>query len=89
MAVYQTGVIIVTLFIMGFLFVVQFAVVDPLRTAIATDMTKYDVVNSTYPNFVLADTFMYNIWLYLLVFVVMILAYWLYVYSQRKGAPIY
>jgi len=81
-------VIIVALFIMGFLFTIMYAVIVPLRAAISSTMNQYDVANSTYTNFTLADTFMNNLWAYFLVFVVLVLLYWVYLYSQRKGVQV-
>ena len=85
---YTFSVIIVALFVMGFLFTVLYAVIVPLRAAITSTMSQYDVANSTYTNFELADVFMNNLWVYLLVFVVLVLLYWVYHYSQRKGIPV-
>lgn len=87
--IYVFGVLIVSLFIMGFLWFIMYAVITPIQASIATSMSPYDVANSTYANYELADTFMTNLWAYMLVFVVFILLYWVYLYSQRKGEVFY
>jgi len=74
---------------MGFLWAVLYGVFVPLQAGIASAMSPYDVANSSYQSYQLADTFMTNLWSYLLVFVVFILAYWVYIYSQRKGEVFY
>lgn len=86
---YVSAVILVTLFLMAFLWFGLYAVIHSLRAGIVASMTQYDVENSTYPNFVLADTFMINLWGFFLVIVVMALLYWVYIYSQRKGELVY
>ena len=86
---YQTAVVLVTLFLMAFLWFGLYACINSIRTGIMVTMAQYDVENSTYPNFVLADTFMSNLWTFFLVIVVMALLYWTYIYSQRKGLPAY
>ena len=73
------------LFLMAFLWFVLNVAIQSVRTGILASLVQYDVENSTYPNFVLADTFMSNIWTFFLVIVVMGLLYWVWIYSQRKG----
>jgi len=70
---------------MAFLWLTLFSAISPLRTGILASMTKYDVANTTYASFELADTFMSNLWIYFLVVVVFGLLYWVLIYSQRKG----
>lgn len=83
---YQMGVTIVFLFVLAFLWFLFYAVVTPLQTAIATSMTPFDVSNSTYPAYELANTFIENLWGYFLaVAIIGGLATWLYIYAQRKG----
>lgn len=83
---YIYGVIVVTLFVMAFVWFICFAVITPVRTGITAQMTQYNSTN-TYGNFELADTFMSNLWAYILVITVLGLLYWVYHYSQRKGTP--
>jgi len=86
---YVSAVVIVALFLMGFLWFGLYAVMEPLRAGIVNAMSQYDVENSTYPSFVLADAFVSNLWSFFLVIVVFILLYWVWIYSQRKGLPAY
>lgn len=59
-----------------------------MRAGILSHMTQYDTANSTYSTFELADTFMSNLWLYLLVIAIFGLLYWVFIYSQRKGQTV-
>lgn len=86
---YVAAVVIVSLFIMGFLWFFLYAVITPVQTAVASNMVQYDIANTTYTNYELADTFMTNLWQYFLVIFVLAIAYWVYIYSQRKGVPSY
>lgn len=79
------AVIMVALFLMAFIWLIGYAVIAPLRGAILQNMAQYDVANSSYQSFESADTFMNNLWIYLLVIVVFILLCWVYIYSQQKG----
>lgn len=82
---YILSVVLVTLFVMAFIWFGLYAVMNPVRAGILSTMSQYDVENSTYQSFELADTFMSNLWTYILVIVVFALLYWVWVYSQRKG----
>lgn len=86
---YVASVVIATLFIMGFLWFCLYACMSQIQSAVASSMSQYDVANTTYANFELADTFMTNLWSYLLVIVMLGLGYWVYIYSSRKGIPAY
>jgi len=73
---YVYAVVLTALFIMGFLWFALWSGVTTIRSAIATSMNQYDVANTTYQTYELADTFVNNMWTYLLVIVVFgILAY--------------
>lgn len=85
---YQTAVVLVALFLMAFLWFALNAAVSSVRAGILSGMVQYDVENSTYSNFVLADTFMTNIWTFFLVILVFGLLYWAYIYSMRKGVSV-
>ena len=85
-ALYISAVIIVSLFVMAFLWFGLYAVIQQVGTAVASSMTKYDVANSTYTNFTLANTFITNVWLYFLVILMFGLLYWVWIYSQRYHA---
>lgn len=87
-AIYVYAVILVSLFIMGFLWVIFNAVVVPLQAGISTAMSPYNVANTSYQNYVLADTFMTNLWTYILVLFVLGLLLWVYHYSQRERAGV-
>ena len=82
---YVSSVVIVTLFVMAFLWLALFSAISPLRTSIAANMAQYDVENTTYASFELAEAFMNNVWIYFLVVVVFGLLYWCFIYSQRKN----
>jgi len=86
---YITSVVLVTLFIMAFLWFGLYAAINSVRTGVLATMDQYDVSNSTHPNFVLADTFMSNLWVFFLVIVVLGLLYWVYLTAQRKGEVMY
>lgn len=82
---YTFAVVIVTLFVMAFIWFIMYAVVMPTRAAILTNMAQYDTANSTYSSFELADAFVNNLWAFFLVILVFGVLYWVYIYSQRKG----
>ena len=86
---YVVSVIIVFLFVMGFLWLIMYAVVTPIQAGIAAAMTPYDVANSTYDSFELADTFLTNLWQYFLMIAAFGLAYWVWIYTQRREAGAY
>lgn len=83
---YVSAVILVSLFVMAFLWFALYAAMSPIQSAIASTMSQYDVANSTHANYTLAETFMTNLWAYFLVIFVFGLLYWVWIYSQRKGA---
>lgn len=85
-AIYGWTVALVFLFVIAFLWFITYAVMDPIRTAIGTAMAPYDVPGSPYPAFELADTFMHNLWLYMLAISSFVLLLWIYHYAQRKEA---
>ena len=82
---YVYAVVIVGLFVMAFLWFVVWASFTPLRTGVTDIMTQYNNESSPYPNFLLADTFMYNLWAFFMAIVVFGLLYWAWLYSQRKN----
>ena len=86
---YVYGVIIVALFLMAFLWFILWAGIVNVRGAILSTMSQYDVVDTPYPSFELADTFLNNLCTYFLVIIVIVLLYWAIIYSQRKGSPYY
>lgn len=82
---YVSAVVIVSLFIMAFLWFGLYSVMEGVSTAAVASITQYDVENSTYSQFTLANTFMTNIWQFLLVVIAFGLLYWVWIYSQRKN----
>lgn len=84
---YIYAVLIVALFVMGFLWIVLYACIQPIQAGIASQMVQYDVNGSSYPHYQLADAFMSNLWTLFLVIVVFGLLYWVFIYAQRKGQP--
>jgi len=82
---YVSAVVLVSLFIMAFLWFGLYSVMDGINTAAVASITQYDTENSTYSQFTLANTFMTNLWLFFLVIVVFGLLYWVWIYSQRKN----
>jgi len=84
-ALFVYAVIIVALFLMAFIWLINYAVIAPLRAGILNGMTQYDVANTSYQSFEYADTFMFNFWGSFLVIAVFILLCWVYIYSQHKG----
>jgi glucan phosphoethanolaminetransferase (alkaline phosphatase superfamily) len=81
---YAYAVIIISLIAVGFCwFVFDFAV-QTVRAAILPAMP-----NNTASAFTLADTFMVNLWKYMLGFFIFGLILWVIVYAQRRGQPIY
>lgn len=85
--IYTYGVVLLGLFLFAFLWFIMWAVFDPVRASITSIMSQYDVANSTYQSFELADTFMNNLWLYMLVLATFILLIWVFHYSQRRNVP--
>jgi len=84
---YVTAVVLLMLFLGGFLLFGCYAVIDQVRTSITSQMTHYSGLD-TYSNFGLADAFMHNLWNYLAILMLFGLAYWVYIYSQRKSAGV-
>lgn len=82
---YVVSVVLACLFILGFLWFCLYACMSQIQSAVASTMSQYDIANTTYANYELADTFFQNIWAYMLVIIVLGVAYWVYIYSQRKG----
>lgn len=82
---YVVSVVIVGLFLMGFLWTVIYAVIAPVHAGISASMAQYDVENSTYASFEFAVAFMFNLFTFLLVIFVLGLLYWVWLYSQRKN----
>lgn len=78
-------VALVGLFIMGFLWVLIYAVMVPVQSAVQSQMSQFDVTNSTHEAYELAEIFMSNIIQFLLVFATLILLYWCWLYAQRKS----
>lgn len=87
-ALYVVGVVVVFLFLMGFLWFICYAVLSPLRLAAMGQAVQYYEVD-TFDNLLLADTFMTNLWTYFLVIAVVGLLYWVWIYSQRHGRGVY
>lgn len=83
---YVYGVIVVALFLMAFIWFILWAGIVNVRGAVLSTMSQYDVADTPYPSFELADTFLNNLWTYFLVLVVVVLLYWALIYSQRKSA---
>jgi len=79
---YQVAVVFVGLFVMALLWYGLINCILPLSTGIATNMEQFENMTS-YPNFELANTFMLNLWLFLLVIVGIALLYWSWLYGQR------
>ncbi len=82
---YVFGVALVFLFLFGFLWVVMYNVFVPLQTSVLSSMSQYDVANTSYAAFEVADVFLTNLWTYFLILGVLALLYWVWVYSQRKN----
>jgi len=72
---------------MGFLWFALWAGVSAIRTAIATSMNQYDIANTTYSTYELADTFLNNMWAYFLVIFVFGILCYVFIYAQRKNVP--
>lgn len=86
---YVTAVVLACLFIMGFLWFCLYAVFTQIQTAVASTMSQYDIANTTYTSYELADTFITNIWVYFLAIFLLGISYWVYIYSSRKGVSVY
>lgn len=82
---YTAMVIAASLFILGFLWFCLYAAISLVQASTASVMSQYDIANTSYVNYELAETFIANIWTYLLMIAVLGLGYWVYIYSQRKG----
>lgn len=81
---YIYAVILVTLFVVGFFWFAFYAAMSIARASIMASMAQYDN-NSTYNTLELADTFLTNLWSLFLVVACIILAYWVFHYSQQRG----
>lgn len=85
---YVYAVIIVCLFVMGFLWYVMDLVFVAVRGAMLPVMSNYSN-HTAYSTFALADTFMANVWKYFLAIMMLGLLLYVIVYSQRKGEVVY
>ena len=86
---YTFAVILTALFILGFLWFALWSATSTIRGAIGSSMNQHDIANTTYQTYELADTFLNNLWTYMLVIIVFGLLAWVFIYSQRKGIPTY
>lgn len=82
---YIYALILVGLFVMGFLWFITWASITNVRTAINISQYQND---TTYQALQLADTFMNNFWTYFLVIFFFGLLYYVLIYAQRKGTPV-
>jgi len=83
-AMYAWAVIIVFLFVTVFLWFITYAVITPLRASVTPLMTEFEN-HTAYANFALADTFMYNVFLFFLALSTIAVLLWSYHYAQRRG----
>jgi len=81
---YVYAVILITLFVMGFFWFAFYSAISITHASIMASMAQWDN-NSTYNTLELADTFLTNLWSLFLVLVCIILAYWVFHYSQQRG----
>jgi len=51
--------------------------------------TSHWISGDAYMAYYYAATFVTNFWQYILAFIIFIVAYWLYIYNQRRGAGYY
>jgi type II secretory pathway component PulF len=82
---YQVAVVFVGLFVMGLLWYGLISCIIPLSTGISSNMEQFEN-STTYSSYELANTFMLNLWLFLLVIVSIGLLYWSWLYGQRAHA---
>lgn len=83
-AIYTWAVAIVFLFVMVFLWAITWAVIVPLRNAVTPVMAQF-ANHTSYANWTLADTFMYNFWVYFLVLSTIAILLWSFHYAQQRG----
>ena len=83
-ALYSLGVTITFLVLMAVLCFAFYAVISSISSAIGSSMNQYDLPNTSYQAYELANTFMLNLAEYLLALTVFGLFAWILVYSQRK-----
>lgn len=70
--------------VVGFLLM---SVIDEVQGAFNPILEANYVVNEDYYDvFGLAAAFVTNLWTYIIAFVIFVIAYWVYIYSQRSGA---
>jgi len=84
---YVTAVVLLMVFLGGFLVFVCYSAIDQIRSSIATQMSDYSALDS-YPNYELANTFMVNLWKFMPVILLLGVGYWVYIYSQHKRAEL-
>jgi len=85
---YSYAVVIITLFLMGFLWLMWQTVVLQVRAGIISQMATYE--NETaYATFELADIFVFNVWTFFLLIMMFGLLFFVIVYAQRKGRLVY
>jgi len=83
---YTVGVLIVGLFVLALIWFGIYSVYVPLSSAITTSLSPYDIANTTYQSYELADVFMDNVFTYILVIAGIGLLYWAFLHEQRGSA---
>lgn len=82
-ALYTYAVILSVLFVMAFVWLFLNEAVASIRAGIVPGMTQYEN-HTNYQTFVLADVFVGQLWTLFLFLVIIGLAYWVFIYSQRR-----
>lgn len=86
--IYVFATIGVFLFLMAFVWFMFYAIIQPISASLTPVAASFH--NSSWSldqPLSLATSFMDNFWQFLLFFAMFGLAYWVYMYSQRRGQP--
>lgn len=83
-SLYTYAVIISVLFVMAFVWLFLNEAVAGIRAGILPNMAQYEN-HTNYATFTMADTFVSQLWTLFLLLVIIGLAYWVFIYSQRKA----
>lgn len=84
---YVTAVVLLAIFLGGFLIFTCYAAIEQIRVGVSAQMTEYSGLDC-YTNYGLADTFMGYLWTLLPVIMILGVGYWVYIYSQHKSAGV-
>lgn len=82
---YALTIAIIFIIFLPFIIILFQIAITGVSNAISSQMTANSGVGEPYTAWGYANTFIVNIWYYMLAIALMGLAYWVWTYTQRKG----